>query len=129
MEKDALVYAKRGGYSIKRAIKERLEDRGYGVTVGTLRASGSISGDGEILENINMNSVRIPSNVKYAIIVEERREIFAPVWCFFNGYWWWNFNVSIADQKTGEELLAWSGRGCANSTLRRLDRVLDELEK
>ena len=129
MEKDQIVYARRGGFSMERAIKESLEDRGYDVTVGTLRASGSINSDGEIAENINMNSVRIPSNVRYAIIVDERRERFVPYWCLFNGFWWWNFNVSIADQKTGEELLSWAGRGCANSSLRKLNDALDELER
>ena len=51
------------------------------------------------------------------------------MWCIFNGFWWWNFNVSIADQKTGEELLTWRGRGCANSSVRLLNKILDDMEK
>ncbi|MCL2537991.1 MAG: hypothetical protein FWE52_00710 [Alphaproteobacteria bacterium] len=127
LEKGTLIYADRGGYSMKRALKENLEERGFQVTVGTLRSSSSVSGDGD--EDISMSSSRLPANVKYAVIVRERRERFTPVWCVFNGFWWWNFNISIADQKTSEEILSWSGKGCANSSMRRLDKVLDELEK
>ena len=61
--------------------------------------------------------------------VSERAEKFRPVWCVLNGFWWWNFNLSVVNQQTGEEILAWTGRGCANSTLRKLDRILDKLEK
>ena len=37
--------------------------------------------------------------------------------------------MSIADNATGEELLHWTGRGCANSTVRKLNKILDELEQ
>ena len=129
MERDTIVYADRGGYSLKRAIKERLEGRGYDVRVGMIRSSSAIDGGGDLGDGISIKNVVISADTKYVIIVQERSESVAPIWCFFNGYWWWNFNVSIADQKTGEELLAWSGRGCANSTLRKLDRALNRLEK
>ena len=36
--------------------------------------------------------------------------------------------MSIADNKTGQEILGWAGRGCQNSSLRKLDAALDELE-
>ena len=126
MEKGTVVYAERGGYSIRRALKENLEERGYDVRVGKIRNTGSIETSGDFA---SVRNVEIPDNTRYVIIANERAEKFFPIWCVFNGYWWWRFNVSIADQRTGEELLTWSGRGCANSTLRRLDRALDELEK
>ena len=46
----------------------------------------------------------------------------------FNGFWWWNFNLSITNKNTGTEILSWRGRGCANSSLRKLNDILDELE-
>jgi hypothetical protein len=129
MERDEVVYASRGGYSMRRAIKEAMEERGYNVVVGKAKSSRTLTGDGDELDNIDFDTTAIPANAKYIVQVRERRERFFPIWCFFNGYWWWNFNVSIADQKTGDELLSWSGRGCANSSLRKLDNVLDKLEK
>ncbi len=61
--------------------------------------------------------------------VKERKEILRPIWCAFNGFWWWNFNVSITERKTGKEILSWRGRGCQNSSIRKLNSVLNELEK
>lgn len=127
MEKDVVVFADRGGYSMRRAIKEVLEERGYKVSVGTAKSSSF--GTDNSGNDFEIDRTAVPANARYAITVKERSEIFMPIWCFFNGYWWWRFNVSIADQKTGEELLAWSGRGCADSSLRKLDGVLDKLEK
>ena len=46
----------------------------------------------------------------------------------FNGFWWWNFNVSIIDRTNNNEILSWRGRGCQNSSLRKLNDILDELE-
>ena len=99
-------YADRGGYSMKRSVKEALEQRGYNVVVGTV----------------------IPKNVRYIIKISERREKFNPFWCPFNGFWWWNFNMSIADQETGVELMTWRGRACQNSALRMFNDILDEME-
>jgi len=132
MEQGELVFADRGGYSMKRSIKERLEERGYTLRVGKIKTSssaGGFEGVGEGVDGISISSVVIPTDAKYVVSVSERRELFAWYWCPFNGFWWWSFNVSIADQKTGEELMTWRGRGCANSSLRKLDRILDELEK
>jgi len=129
MEKGQNVYAQRGGYSMRRSIKERMEERGYIVSVGKAKASRSLSSDGDEFESIDFDSNEVPANTRYVVRVTERREWFMPFWCMFNGFWWWNFNVSIADQKTGEELLTWRGRACANSALRMLDGALDELEK
>jgi len=126
MEPGAKVYAAdRGGYSMRRDIKEFFENRGYTVVVGRGVATGRES-DGD--EDIKTEYKTIPHDARYYINVEERREKFNPFWCPFNGFWWWNFNVSIADQRTGEELMTWRGRGCANSSMRKLERILDKME-
>lgn len=120
MEPGTTVHAIAGGYSMKRSIKQRIEERGYSMTVGKNR---KLSGG----ENIEFEKYELSDDVKYVIKVNERSEWMNPL-CIFNGLWWWNFNVSIADQKTGEELMTWRGRGCAHSSLRKLDRILDRLE-
>lgn len=119
------IYADRGGYSMKRSMKQRLEKRGYNVVVGKIKLSRQYDDDGT---DVEIESNTIPNGVHYAFKVRERRERFSPIWCVFNGFWFWNFNVSIADQKTGEELMTWRGRGCVNSSLRLLDDILDEVE-
>lgn len=126
IEPGAKVFADRGGYSMRRSIKERLEKRGYNVVVGNATTSRDITNDSG--DSIDIESSRIPKDVRYFIKVRERRETFNPFWCPLNGFWWWNFNVSIADQKTGDELMTWRGRGCANSSLRKLDQILDMME-
>lgn len=113
------VYADRGGFGMKRSIKDELERRGYNVVVGKAVSA----------REIDIDSPRVPSNARYYVHVSERDEKFRPIWCSLNGIWWWNFNVSIADQKTGEELMTWRGRGCADSSIRLLRRTLDKLEK
>ena len=128
MEPGVKVYAVRGGYGMKRSVKMELEKRGYDVSVGKLSSAGS--GDSESsLSSYEYDRSQIPNDVKYTVRIYERSETLRPIWCLFNGFWWWNFNVSIADQKTGEEILAWRGRGCANSSMRRLNRILKKLEK
>ena len=121
MEPGVKVHAVAGGYSMKRSVKESLENRGYEITVGKNRRLKD--GDG-----ISTDSYELPSDVKYVVKVDERREKFNSFWCVFNGFWWWNFNISIADQKTGEEILTWRGRGCAHSSVRKLNDILDRLE-
>ena len=125
LDKTQKVYATRGGYSMRRSIKERMDARGYHVVVGREKSHRDFS---DTASDMELTQVEIPSDVKYVVRVSERREIFNPFWCPFNGFWWWNFNVSIADQKTGNELMTWRGRGCADSSLRKLDAALDELE-
>ena len=118
-------YADRGGYSMKRSVKEALEQRGYNVVVGTAAANRNAFTDSE---NIEIDTAVIPKNVRYIVKVSERREKFNPFWCPFNGFWWWNFNMSIADQETGVELMTWRGRACQNSALRMFNDILDEME-
>ncbi|MBO4745789.1 MAG: hypothetical protein J5613_01820 [Alphaproteobacteria bacterium] len=121
MEPGTVVHAKYGGYSMKRAVKEALEKRGYDVRVGKLRKVYGDDNDKESLE--------LPGNTKYVVRVSERKELFMPYWCLFNGFWWWRFSVSVTDQHDGKEILSWRGRGCQNSSLRKLDDILNELEK
>lgn len=121
LDKDKLFYASRGGYSMQRSIKQTMEERGYNINVGTLRTE-KIFDDGEI------QTFDVPSKTRYVVYVKERKEILRPIWCLFNGFWWWNFSASITDKSTGEEILSWRGRGCQNSSLRKLNDVLDELE-
>nr|MBQ0090988.1 hypothetical protein [Candidatus Enterousia merdequi] len=49
--------------------------------------------------------------------------------CMFNGWSWWDFSLSIADNQTGKEILNWSGMGCKGTVKSDLKRLLDELEK
>jgi len=121
---DKVMYADRGGYTMRRSIKQKMEKRGYNVVVG--KAKHVRDGDGDA--DIDMNKSHIPDDAKYIIKVDERKEWFRPIWCAFNGFWWWNFNVSISDQTTGKEILTWRGRGCQNSSLRKLDKILDKME-
>lgn len=122
LEPGAKVYAAPGGYGIRRAVKPLLEDRGYVVSVGK---NHTYSGNDEI----EVDKYEVPNDIKYSVRVSEKKEMFSPVWCFFNGFWWWRFNVSISDRETGQEIMAWRGRGCANSSMRKFNRYLDKLEK
>ncbi len=126
LDKSQTIYAQRGGYGMKRSIKETLEKRGYNVVVGKLKNNTNFGGedfDGDV------EHVDIPSNARYVIKTSERKEKFNPFWCPLNGFWWWNFNVSIADQQTGTEIMSWRGRGCARSSVQKLNDILDELEQ
>ncbi len=119
-------YADRGGYGMRRSIKEKMQERGYRVVVGRATTSrDAVIGT----ESIEWDSATIPTDARYVVKVAERRERFNPFWCPFNGFWWWNFNVSVADQKTGEEIMTWRGRACQNSALRMLDDILDKMEE
>jgi len=119
LDKDALVYAPRGGYSMSRSVKEVMENRGYDITVGKLTRVSEVTG-GE--------AYTIPKDAKYAVNVEERRETLRPIWCAFNGFWWWNFNISIIDRTNNNEILSWRGRGCQNSSIRKLNAIFNKLE-
>lgn len=117
------IYADRGGYGMRRSVKYAMAERGYNIVVGTAKSSRDFDA-----ESINIDSSSVPDNARYVVKVSERNEKFNPFWCPFNGFWWWNFNMSIADQKTGREIMSWRGRGCANSSLRKLNKFLDEME-
>ena len=121
LDPDQKIFVPRGGYSMKRSVKLALQNRNYNIHVGRLTKSSESS-------DIDFETYVIPNDAKYSVRVQERSEIFRPIWCMFNGFWWWNFNVSIVEQKTGTEILSWRGRGCQNSSLRKLDELLDTME-
>lgn len=127
LDKDALFFAQRGGYTMRRSVKEAMQERGYNVVVGTADTSKHFDDGDE--SNIDIDTDVVPKNAKYIVRTYERKDFIRPVWCMFNGFWWWNFNVSIADQETGHEIMTWRGRGCANSSIRKLNKILDKMEK
>ena len=118
------IFAFPGGYSMKRSIKETMDERGYNLDVGVLKKSSQSEAFDEDIQTFD-----IPHKVRYIVNVRERKEFLRPVWCAFNGFWWWSFNVSIMDKATHQEIMSWRGRGCQNSSIRKLNEVLDELEK
>ena len=121
LDPTAVIYTPRGGYTMKRSVKQVMEERGYKINVGALqKVKESDPDDTEVYS--------IPQNVRYAVRVAERKEVLRPIWCMFNGFWWWNFSLSITDKNTKEEILSWRGRGCSNSSLRKLNDILDKLE-
>lgn len=122
LDTNATIYAPRGGYSMQRSIKQAMESRGYNVHVGTLRTERQS-------DDIDFQTFDVPRNARYIVYVKERQEILRPIWCALNGFWWWNFNASITERKTGNEIMSWRGRGCQNSSIRKLNDILDELEK
>ena len=122
LDKTQTVYATRGGFSMQRSIKQIMEERGYKVHVGTLKTEKQS-------DDLDLHTFEIPNNAKYVVYVKERKEILRPVWCMFNGFWWWNFNASITEKSTGNEILSWRGRGCQNSSIRKLNDILTDLEK
>ena len=125
LDKDYDIYTTRGGYNMRQATKEHLEQRGYKIKIGKIKSTNNI------VETDTMDYERfsVPQNAKYLMTISERSEKFRPIWCALNGFWWWNFNISIVNQQSGDEILSWRGRGCANSSLRKLDKILDKLEK
>ena len=119
LDTNELIYTPRAGYSMARSVKEIMENRGYNVSVGKLTRVSEVSGS---------EAYQIPHNAKYAVNVKERTEILRPIWCMFNGFWWWNFNVSVIDRTNNNEILSWRGRGCANSSIRKMNDIFDKLE-
>ena len=126
LERNSVVYADRGGHLMLHNIKRQMENRGFDIVVGKAKSAEDI-GDGS--SSIKIDKSVVPNNVQYIVKVSESEEKFRPIWCALNGFWWWNFSVSIADQHNGQEILSWRGRGCANSSLRKLNAILDKMEK
>ena len=121
LDTDAMIYTPRGGYSMQRSIKQVMDERGYKIHVGKLKTEKES-------DDFDIQTFEIPNKARYTVYIKERKEILRPIWCLFNGFWWWNFNASITDKTTGTEIMSWRGRGCQNSSLRKLNDVLDELE-
>ena len=119
LDTDAMIFVPRGGAGMERSIKEEMEKRNYKLNIGRLKHVSEIK---------QTEIYQITNDSKYAVNVEESKETLRPIWCVFNGFWWWTFNVSIIERENNNELLSWRGRGCANSSLRKLNKYLDELE-
>lgn len=122
---NATVYTTRGGYTLRPAIKELMQERGYEIKIGKITDSDNMFENG-IFEGEIFD---IPESAQYILRVSENSERFRPIWCAFNGFWWWRFYVSIVDQHNSKEILTWTGRGCANSTIRKMENILDKLEE
>ncbi len=125
LDKTYDIYTTRGGFSMRQAVKEELIKRGYNIKIGKIKSTNNIIET----DLVDYERFAVPADAKYMLVISERQEKFRPIWCLLNGFWWWNFNMSIVNQQSGEEILVWTGRGCANSSIRKLDKILDELEK
>ena len=127
LDTSQVFYVDSGGHLMQLATKEHMENRGYKLTVGHKRSSLSttyITAEGTE-SKISESDI---GKARYIMFISESVNKFRPVWCSLNGFWWTRFNLSIADNTTGQELLHWSGRGCVNSSIRKLDKILDKLE-
>lgn len=125
LDKSQDIYTTRGGYNMRQATKETLAKRGYNVKIGKIKSTNNIIET----DLADYERFAVPTSAQYLLTVSERPEKFRPIWCALNGFWWWNFNLSVVDQQSGEEILTWRGRGCANSSMRKFNRILDKLEK
>lgn len=121
LDTSKLIYTPRGGETMQRSLKQEFDKRGYKIHVGQLKS---------VKERTYSDSEGYsqPKNIRYSVIIKENGSILRPIWCMFNGFWWWNFSLAISDRQTGTEILSWRGRGCQNSSLRKLEHILDELE-
>ena len=128
LDKNEVFYVDSGGNLMQLGTKQLMAERGYNITVGHKKSSVSstyITAEGTD-SKISESEI---GKAKYIVFISESVNKFRPIWCSLNGFWWLRFNISIADNTTGEEVLHWTGRGCANSSLRKLDKILDILEK
>lgn len=121
LDTNELIYTPRGGETMQRSLKEIFDKRGYKTHVGQLSSVRERT-------SFDLDLYSQPKNIRYSVIIDEKNSVLRPIWCIFNGFWWWNFSLAISDRKTGTEILSWRGRGCANSSLRKLNHILDELE-
>lgn len=127
LDTSQVFYAESGGNLMQLGTKEHIEKRGYNLTVGHKRSSIKTT----YITAENVDSVISNADIgkaRYIIDISETTNKFRPFWCSLNGFWWTKFNMSIADNVTGQELLHWTGRGCVNSSIRKLDKILDNLE-
>ncbi|MCL2629105.1 MAG: hypothetical protein FWD33_00195 [Alphaproteobacteria bacterium] len=114
MDKNSSFLVQHGGYNMRQAVKHSLEERGHKVTVGRHKRDSS-------------GRAVLEFRAKYIVRVSETREWFNPI-CFFHGFYWWRFNVSISDNSNGDEILSWTARGCSATMMSKLDRYLEQLE-
>ncbi len=114
-----IVYSQRGGEGMRHRAKSILEQRGWDVRVGKVKNDTQ----GDRIEILTQDV----GNVHYYVWVREDVR-WAPITCLFAGAEMWSFTVSIADNKTGDEILNWDSWGCANTSAARFEKLLDKLE-
>ena len=123
---NSVIFVGHTGFAMRHIVKDELRERGYKVVTGKALADNvADSADDDV--DLSLHSV--PDDARYSVRVKERKERFAPIWCALNGFWWLRFDMTIADQKSGEEIMSWFGYGCVNSSIRKLDKILDEIER
>ena len=127
LDSDAVIYVDRGGHQMLPIVKDVLTKRGYKVTVGTkhssIRTINNESGDTDSV--ISESTI---GRARYVVTVRERNQLFLPFPCTIHGMWWIKYDVSIADNQTGTEILNWSSRNCAGLAEWRFKSHLDKLE-
>lgn len=128
LDKRATIYIDRGGYQMQHYIKKHLEKCGYDITVGHKKTTGKTGYITSVGDEVFLPLNADVGRARYVIQVGEAKPLFRPIWCAFNGFWWLRFNISIADNTTNKEILGWSGHGCVNSSLRKLDSILSKME-
>ncbi len=121
LDKDKLIYVDRTTNLISHAIKESLEENGYRLTSGFKRARVDHT-------YMNPSAKATDKTPGYFLGISVHSSRTWPIWCFFNGFNHWDFDMHVVDNETGQEIFAWSGYGCQNSTLRKLEREFDKLE-
>ena len=127
LDKNEVFFADSGGELMRLKTKEYMTNQGYNLTIGHFRASISTTyitaeGTESIISNTDIAKAR------YIVLIKETKNKLRPIWCSLNGFWWSDFNMSIADNVTGKELLHWSGHGCINSSVKKLEQILDKME-
>lgn len=128
------IYVDTNGEAMRYYLKDELESRGYKVTVGrkttVQNTATNISGDKDgRVSTTTIDGARYVATVNEFDVGDYMRILGRFPVCIFNGWKWVDFNVSIADNETGEEILYWSGMGCKGNVRSNLIDVLDELEK
>lgn len=133
LDKTQKIYVDTNGEKIRMAFKDELEKRGYDVTVGTRSEISNINfaykEPNAVVSNTSINGARYIATIHEYPINESMVVLGRFPVCMFNGWSWWDFSLSIADNKTGKEILNWSGMGCKGTVINQLQDLLNDLEK
>ena len=62
LDKNATIYAPRGGYSMQRSVKQIMNERGYDIHVGTLKTEKQS-------DELDFQTFEIPNNAKYTSLL------------------------------------------------------------
>ncbi|MBQ0013491.1 MAG: hypothetical protein KBS86_02915 [Proteobacteria bacterium] len=128
------IYVDTNGETMRYYLKEELTKRGYNVTVGKKTSvqttTTNIQGDKDgRVSTVELDGARYVATINEYDVGDYMRILGRFPVCVFNGWKWVDFNVSIADNQTGEEILYWSGMGCKGTVKSDLSQVLDQLTK